>query len=309
MPDEREADQNLRARAAKIEAEQSRKAGRPGRLLCRSLALFLLWPSACASEDPAPAVRSNLSILYSAIAPREAPEIVSRYFTPLDYARVDSQPPGIELPRSRLYALPTSLREEWAGYPGVRHWVDEGCGPETPRLIIYDLEFRTLSPPDEQEDFVGATERAAEMVASTGCHSFGIAPGATPLFGLDAQTCTYDLERGLYRDMPWRQIDLLDIQAQRLVGDHCADRDGLDTYVRLIEELGSYAREQNAGIEVFAQVSFRDTPPDRMVEAIGLVSNDIDGIYFSYPSTHETIPCDYCSPENLKTFLSALNPE
>lgn len=269
--------------------------------------VLLVSAATCTSGETGPALGSDLAILYSAIAPREAPEVVSRFFTARDYARVDSQPPGRTVDRAHLYALPTSLRDEWAGYPGVRHWIREGCGEGTPGLVIYDLEFRSLSPPEEQRDFVGATKRAAEMVESTGCHSFGIAPGATPLFGLDPQTCTYDLEEGLHERMPWSRIDLLDIQAQRLIGDHCVDREGLETYDELIGELGARVRERNPEIKVFAQVSFRDTPPERMVEAIALVSDDIDGIYFSYPSTHATIPCDYCSPRNLEVLLTALN--
>jgi hypothetical protein len=72
---------------------------------------------------------------------------------------------------------------EWAGEPGVRHWVELGCGPETPGVIVYDPEGRDLTPTSELRRFPASIRRAADFVASTGCHRFGLAPGSTP--GLD----------------------------------------------------------------------------------------------------------------------------
>ena len=244
--------------------------------------------------------------MFSARAPIDAPEVFRVHFGARDYARVDTLPDGFDVARSRRYALPTSLRERWAGWPGVRHWVRRGCGPGTPGLIVYDPERRELTPPDEQRRMVASIRRAARLVDATGCHDFGLAPGATPLWGLDPARCDFDLEHGSYRRVPWRRVDLVDVQAQRLAGDDCAARDGATRYEELVESVAAYVRARNPRIRVVAQVSFRDSTPELMVEALARVAPAIDGIYFSYPTTNEDIPCRYCTPANMAALLDAL---
>ena len=243
--------------------------------------------------------------MYSAIAARRAPDLFRRYFTPLDYARVESIPPHFRIERRHRYALPTTLRRRWAGEPGVRFWTDRGCGRGTPGLIVYDPEKRDLTPPREQEHFAESVRRAARLVGATGCHAFGLAPGSAFL-GLDARRCSYSSEGSFYTDVPWRSVDLLDIQAQRLLGDDCLAEDGLDEYASVVTSIGAFARRRNPEISVVAQVSFRDNPPSRMQHAIASVAHAIDGIYFSYPATHVEIPCQYCSRAHLETLLRFL---
>lgn len=249
---------------------------------------------------------SNLFILYSANAPRDAPSVFSRYFTRSDYARVESLPANFNVPRAHRYVLPTSLRERWAGDPGVRHWIRRGCGPGTPGLIVYDPEDRELTPPSELRRLSLSVRRAARLVESTGCHRFGLAPGSTPLFGFDPASCTYDLDDGSYRELPWKAVDLIDIQAQRLLGDDCADEAGVEKYASVVTTLARFVSVRNPDIAVVSQVSFRDSPPARMLEGIAAVADVVDGVYFSYPSREPEIPCRYCTPVNLRTLLEYL---
>jgi hypothetical protein len=281
-------------------------------LISRGLLSFLLAVVAlsCARElrshGTTPATVSHLFIMYSANAPRDAPRDFKRYFTRSDYARVESLPPNFDVPRPHRYVLPTSLRERWAGDPGVRHWVRRGCGPGTPGLIVYDPEDRDLTPPSELRRLSVSVRRAARLVRSTGCHRFGLAPGSTPLFGLDPASCTYALEDGSYRELPWKAIDLIDIQAQRLLGDACVDEAGVEKYASVVTTLARFVRERNADIAVVSQVSFRDNPPARMREGIAAVADVVDGVYFSYPSLEPEIPCRYCTPMHLRMLLGFL---
>lgn len=273
------------------------------------LVVAALAGAACAApgDDAPPSLRRHdLFVMFSARAPLDAPDVFRARFTTRDLARVDTLPRGFGVPRARRYALPTSLRERWAGWPGVRHWVRRGCGRGTPGLIVYDPERRELTPPSEQRRLIASIRRAERMVRATGCHSFGLAPGSTPLFGLDPARCDFDLGRGSYRRVAWRRVDLVDVQAQRLAGDDCAARDGLARYDELVTSVARYVRARNPRIRVVTQVSFRDSPPARMVEAVARVAPVVDGVYFSYPTTNDAIPCRYCTPANMDAFLGAL---
>jgi hypothetical protein len=256
------------------------------------------------STIPAPMLRT-IFIMYSANAPREAPEVFRRYLTSIDYARAESLPVGIPVDRDRRYVLPTTLRRTWSGYAGLRHWVAEGCGRDTPGTIIYNPERRHLTPAWEQNHFVTAIRRAARLVRSTGCHDFGLAPGSYYL-GLHAAECTFAPRKGILKAVPWRSVDVLDIQAQRMLGDSCAHEQGLNTYAAAASYIATLARRRHPGIAVASQVSFRDNPPHRMLNAIARVAGVVDGIYFSYPTRHSGFPCDYCSPSEMAVLLEYL---
>jgi hypothetical protein len=254
-----------------------------------------------------PSDASKLFLMYSANAPRDAPRVFRGYFTRSDYARVESLPPDFNVRRARRYVLPTSLRKRWAGEPGVRYWTRRGCGAGTPGLVVYDPEDREVTPPSELQHLSRSVRRAARLVRSTGCHRFGLAPGSMPLFGLDPASCTYDLGSGSYRGLPWKAIDLIDIQAQRLLGDDCADEGGVEKYASVVTTLARFVRARNSDIAVVSQVSFRDNQPARMRDGIAAVADEVDGVYFSYPSRQPEIPCRYCAPRNLRSLLNYLS--
>ncbi len=257
-----------------------------------------------AGSTPPPALRPDAGILFSANVPAQTPEIFERYFGANDMARADTLPDGSDFARRRLYGLPTTLRREWMGYPGVRYWVDAGCGPGTPKMIVYDPEYRSLTPKREQANVLESIRKARRRVASTGCHDFGLAPGSALLFGFDGTDCTYDLGDSFLRDINWRRVDLVDIQSQRLLSAHCLERDGLTTYRRVVNRIADYVRGLNPEIRVFSQVSFRDNAPEDMLAGLRNVRDVIDGFYFSYPTTNTEIPCEYCTEEDLEFFLS-----
>jgi hypothetical protein len=251
----------------------------------------------------------RLFVMHSANAPREAPEVFRRYWRGTDLVRIESLEVEDPIPRRNRYVLPTTLRRRWAGEPGLRHWMDRGCGPSTPNLVVYDPERWSLTPVSEQEAFVQSVREAASTVRSSGCHEFGIAPGPDLLFGLDASSCRVELSAGAYRRIPWKRVDVVDIQAQRLLGDACFEREGIEGYVEAVRTMADYVRMRNPDIEVVAQLSFRDTPPARMRTALALVAGSLDGVFYSYPSTHPHTPCRYCSPRNLLELLRSVRGE
>ena len=250
--------------------------------------------------------RAALFVMFSANAPRAAPQLFARYVSDRDYVRIESLPDDVRVPRARRFALPTTTRARFLGDPGVRHWVERGCGPSTPGTIVYDPERRRLTPAREQRDVGAAIRRATRLVSSTGCHAFGLAPGAALLFGLDARACSYDLGAGLLEHISWTAVDVVDIQAQRLLGDHCVARGGVATYAAAVRAVTSYVRRRNPSISVASQVSFRDNAPVAMRTGIDSVATVVDGIYFSYPSTHPSIACRYCTRANLQGLLQYL---
>ena len=271
--------------------------------------LFLV---SCANGDPEPpgsetlplGSAEHLFVMYSSNTPRA---LFDSFFTEGDYVRTDT-PAAADVTRRYRYALVTTLRRRWNGHPGVRAWTERGCGPASPGLIVYDPEFRLeWTPPSEPKNLIASVRAAARMVRATGCHRFGIAPGALPFFGLDPIDCDVDLAAGVHNRLPWRSIDLVDIQAQRLLGEHCLPRGGMDLYERTVSELAASFKRANPEIEVLGQVSFRDSEASTMRSAISRIADEVDGIYFSYPTNNPDFACNYCEPRELKTLLRYLN--
>jgi hypothetical protein len=291
---------------------RKQKARPPARRGALVLAAALL--AACAPGEPAPpkaappAARRELFLLFSANAPRDAPGVFRDYLRRGDYVRLESLPRAARavVPRRRRYVLPTTLRERWAGEPGLRHWIRRGCAPHTAGTIVYDPEHWVLTPPREQDTIAHSIRTAARLVHATGCHRFGIAPEAGFMFGMSPEACTYSSTRARYREVPWEHVAIVDIQAQRLVGDHCWDDLGIDDYEAVIATIASFVRAHNPRASVVAQLSLRHTPPARMRAAIAAVADIVDGVFISYPSNNLETPCRYCSPANLHAVLAYL---
>ncbi len=269
--------------------------------------------SCAADREPHPAelpraTRQKLFVMFSSVATRELPGLVRRYAKPRDYIRLEalSSVPELRVRRAQRYVLPTTLRKQWAGQPGTRHWVSAGCSRRGPGTIVYDPEHWHLTPPSEQGRFTRSVRKAAALVRSTGCHRFGLAPGATFMFGMDPGGCSYDLERGSFDRVPWAEVDLVDIQAQLLLSDHCVSRAGIAAYDEVISSIAAHIRRNNAETLIATQVSFRHTPPSRMHAAIARVAPRVDGVFFSYPAKSPEAPCRYCSAANLRSLLHFL---
>ena len=255
-------------------------------------------------QDDDPPLGSRHRIFFAAgVAPDHA-KIFRRHFTASDMVRIDKLPKEMEVPRSQTYALVTTLRRRWAGFLGLAYFLGRGCGNRSPGTIVYDPELRDLTPISEQNHLLRSIRLATQRVNAPSCHEFGLSPGATLLFGLDPANCTYDLEQGLVEEIDWRRVDVVDVQAQRLLGEPCLEKDGLETYESAVSSVAGIARKENPDIDVLAQVSFRDNEPEAMLEGLRSVADVIDGIYFSYPTANPDIPCGFCTTENLEEFLN-----
>jgi hypothetical protein len=227
--------------------------------------------------------------------------VLRKHLTTQDYlgvrlARVFPELGG-RIGPSHQYALPPSLkavdceskRSRLLGAPG---------------LVIYDAEHWPETPADEQADIVAAISRGKVIAAEAGCHEYGIAPDGW-FIGIPPRLCTYDLSTGIYRAVDWRGIALFNIQAQRLLSDECSLRNGVDTYVGFVTAVVREVRDKAPQLKIVAQLSFRFTPPDRMIAAIERLRRVVDGFYIAYPSNVGP-PCAYCSPMSLEQVLAAI---
>ncbi|MGH2820894.1 MAG: hypothetical protein ACRDJ5_09595, partial [Actinomycetota bacterium] len=196
-----------------------------------------------------PSTRRPISLFFTARAAPDAHAVLSRHLSSHDYVGfgVAEESAGIRalIGRRHRYVLPPHLGASRAGVPGVRHWVQRGCGKDAPGMIVYDPEHWDETPSEEQRDVAGAISKAADIVHSTGCHSFGIAPDAAFMFGFDADDCSFDLEGGILRNIDWRRIDLLDVQAQRLLSGPCLQRLGLHGYRHVVSTIAAFVRERS----------------------------------------------------------------
>ncbi|MDE2571452.1 MAG: hypothetical protein KGM44_02885 [bacterium] len=280
------------------------------RLLLASLAMLVVlasaWMVARAADtkgaDPPGAFFMFTTSRFANAGERKAiVDALRRYVTGQDYlgSRLGHEVPelGGRVGRAHLYALPPnleSLERQSAGR----------CGSGTPGLIVYDGEHWQETPADEQEDMPRAIARGKGMVRATGCHDYGVAPDGE-FIGIVPKTCSYELGDALHRRVDWDDISLFNIQAQRLLSDECDPRAGLKAYVTFVTEIARDVRAKSPRTKVSAQLSFRYTPPDRMVAAIRRLRGVVDGFYIAYPSNVGP-RCAYCSPHNLEEVLEAI---
>lgn len=204
---------------------------------------------------------------------------------------------GDRLDRHHVFVLPTSLK-------AVKSASAKGCGPGTAGLIIYNGEKWPETPPEEQSNMPTAIAQGKAMALYRGCHNYGVAPGAE-FVGFRPNTCDYNLDGSILSHVDWSGIELLDIQGQGLIGDRCNARAGLDAYVAFMTAIARELRAKGGHPKIVAQVSFRFTPPERMIAAIRRLQGIVDGFYIAYPSNVGP-PCAYCSPRNLEEVLSAI---
>jgi hypothetical protein len=199
---------------------------------------------------------------------------------------------GRRMGRDHLFVLPGSLA-------GVRK--HSGCGAGSPGVVVYDIEHWTDTPAAEQRRPGESIAAAARIVQATRCQTYALAPDGEYM-GL--QECKYDFAAGLYEGVDWRQVELLSIQAQRLLSDTCAGSLTVEDYAAFVARVAAYVRGKNPAIRVVTQLSFRYTPPAKIIAAMHRVAAQVDGIYLVYPM-HSTKPCNYCSPANLAAVLRA----
>jgi hypothetical protein len=123
------------------------------------------------------------------------------------------------------------------------------------------------------------------------------------MYGMAADGCGLRLGRGLYRHVPWKLVDVLDIQAQLLLSNPCDTTAGITDYARLVTAVADFVSRQNPRIEIVTQVSLRATPPERASAAIDAVSSKVDGVYVAFPTRAARTRCTYCTRRDLRILL------
>jgi hypothetical protein len=199
---------------------------------------------------------------------------------------------GRRIGRDHLFVLPGSLS-------GVRKHL--GCGPDSPGLVMYDIEHWTDTPDAEQQHPGESIAAAARLVHAAGCQRFGLAPDGE-FMGM--KDCKQDFAAGLYQQVDWRQVDLLSIQAQRILADTC--NLSVDDYAAYVTQVTTFVKAKNPNLRVVTQISLRYTPTDKLQAALRKLGRAVDGYYLIYPA-HSTKPCNFCSPQNAATVLRAVH--
>jgi hypothetical protein len=226
---------------------------------------------------------------------------LGRYVTGSDYLSVGLVREFPELrarvERAHRYVLLTSLGE-------IQREIAGGCDPEAPGLLVYDGEHWPATPAGEQANMAAAIARAKAIATASRCYDFGVAPDGR-FMGVQPDTCSYDLAAAIHRQVDWEGVALVDIQAQVLISDRCANGGSVDPYAKFVAAIAHDIRAIARPPAIAAQLSFRDTPPDRMIAAIQQLRDTIDGFYVAYPS-NVGVPCRYCSPANLEQVLRAI---
>lgn len=223
--------------------------------------------------------------------------VLDQYATSADYlstTAVKSNPDlAARVGRSHIYALPPSL--------GALQQQVTNCAAG---LIIYDGEHWGATPQNEQADMSSSVASGQSIATSGGC-TFGVAVDGQ-YAGLVPKTCGYSLDRAIHRSLDFRNIALYNIQAQRLLSDECVAQGGQNNYVQFVTALANEIHAKNPATKISAQLSFRYTPPDRMIAVINQLRRVVDGFYLAYPLKVGGIPCQYCSADNLGQVLSAI---
>ncbi|MGI0048608.1 MAG: hypothetical protein ACREAW_03620 [Nitrososphaera sp.] len=157
-----------------------------------------------------------------------------------------------------------------ASYPKQQHALNAASIPDIQQVIhteipqsevrvdyiVYDNEEWNMTPAEEQTDPEGSTNRAADIVHAAG-YDFGVSPSRQLL-----------LEE--LHETDWREIDLLIIQTQKLVGTA--------EFKDMIYRVSSTVRSQNPSCIVMVQVNPSLNTIDQIVDATNSVRESIDGV-------------------------------
>jgi len=222
-------------------------------------------------------------------------DVLLHYLRPTDYLSAGLVRQEPKLVPAQQYLLASSLKE-------VERVSGSGCADS--RLIIYDGEHWSATPIDEQMNLPAAIVRGAALTAQSGCHKYGVAPDGVFL-GVVPERCEFQMARGIVPSLDWHGIEFFDIQAQALLNNRCGVTNATDNYVNCVTDIARIARSGEHKPLIAAQLSLRDTPPERMMEAIGRLRGTVDGFYIAYP-TNGPLPCRYCSPSNLAMVLQKI---
>jgi hypothetical protein len=170
------------------------------------------------------------------------------------------------------------------------------------KVVIYNPEHWDATPPQELNGLHNSIADAARMVRASGCRIFGVAPDGK-LLGLPTGQCRGE-PSALATQVDWKQVDLVLLQAQRLLADRCGGAIGVQEYARFVGKWSRELKAANPSIKVVAQLSFRYTDVETMLNAIDATRTVADGYYLAYPNEKSGVKCQYCAPENLERLLA-----
>jgi hypothetical protein len=199
--------------------------------------------------------------------------------------------------RDHVFVLPPNLLQ-------VAATIKKGDSPRTPGLIVYDGEHWEATPEDEQQNLPAAVNRGKAMTARSQYHRFAISPDGL-FVGVRPDRCSYDLDAAVHRRIDWKDVSLFIIQAQVLLSDSCLRLGQADAYVTFVKTVAQEVRQVAPDLAIVAQMSFRQTPADRMVNAVDALRGVVDGFYVAYPRNIGPT-CQYCSPDNLGVVLRSI---
>jgi hypothetical protein len=220
--------------------------------------------------------------------------VLIRYFTSADYLapqwRTASPELSARIPRSHAFSIPA----------GVERAKRDAADPEV-GLVMLDVEHWDATPAEERSHPEEAIRRAEQATHAVPDKRFGITPDGQ-FIGLKPGQCEVSDADNIARRVDLPKLDVIQFQAQRLLGDTCAGEGGVKLYERYIRANAEAAKAGNPKILVVAQFSFRYSPPEQMIEVIHALEGVADGYYLAYPDKN----CDYCSPENLEKVLAGV---
>lgn len=237
------------------------------------------------------------SMMFASDSDPEAVNFVREKFGDADYVGsrvVDVSKPG----KSAVFVLPASV-------DSVRHHARAACGTKgAPTVVIYDPEHWEATPESERRDLPAAIEAGADAVHASGCRKFGLAPDGE-FIGLVPKACSAT-PGALARSVNWKKVDVLVLQAQRLLAERCGGRANVAAYSRFVAEWSRIVKAVNPDIKVFSSLTFRYTDAATMSEAIRKSRRDVDGYYLAYPSSESGTKCEHCQSSNLKSVVETI---
>jgi hypothetical protein len=154
-------------------------------------------------------------------------------------------------------------------------------------LVVYDPEHWDETPYEEQQDIPTAISNASDIV-----HEAGLRFGVTPDLKFLKQN---------YQKIEWDKIDYANMQVQTIARNTI----DLSLFTNTVQRIGDFIRHANPNTEIFAQLSFRYSDADRMIQVINGVKDSIDGFVILY-LPNPVVTCTYCTIENLEKVLGEI---
>jgi hypothetical protein len=256
---------------------------------------FAVLVSALVAGTITVAQAATPSFIFGAVADPNVYPVLDKYFRSTDFVAIRMI--GADQHLSQL--LDRAHQVDLADTIGrIQADLDLGCGAGSPGTIWYQPAIA----PDDLASSPNNIASAANRIHSSGCSLAGILPSAE--FWGATGACQFNLAGSPYQQVDWTAIDRLDIQGEGMLSDSCIGKTGVADYLKLVTTIAGYVRGQNPKIAVYAQLSFRSTPPPTIVQAIEAMTGVVDGFLLAYP-LNPNMEHKYSTAQNLEAVLAA----